>query len=207
MIVKKDIPIAVIFGSVFPLTSALFAIIFWFYVDKSENHVIMYLISGLLIGLIIDGRYLRRWIRQKYALPLKFVGLVFFLYNVLVYGFFMGFPVFNVFLSTFLGWYIGNRIFYTRQYSSNQHRLTNQAVWLSVLTLLSLCVVSGYLALMGNSVAGEVRSMLGLGFEVTRPMLIGLIVIGGLMLLALQIVIIRFMIYIRLKKLTSAYIS
>src|SRR5665647_2695585 len=107
MIKKKEIPSLLIFGSVFPLLIALLLIVVWFYWDKTESRAIFYLIVGLVLGLLIDLRFLKGWVRDRYKLPIRFIAAIYVFYNILVYGFFMGFPVFNVFLSYFAGLYFG----------------------------------------------------------------------------------------------------
>jgi hypothetical protein len=42
-----------------------------------------------------------------------------------------------------------------------------------------ICVVSAAIALLSPSTASDLRGMLGLGFEVTRAMIWGLILVGG----------------------------
>ena len=57
--------------------------------------------------------------------------------------------------------------------------------------MVVICIASGIIALSGNSVGSEVRSMLGLGFEITRPMLWGITLIGGTFLVWLQVMVTR----------------
>lgn len=99
-----------IIGSTFPLLFGLLSVTAWFYFDKSENRPLIYLTIGLLIGSIIDLKYLKGWIKDRFDLPLWFIAGIYLTYNIFVYGFFMGFPVFNVFLGLFAGYYYGKRI-------------------------------------------------------------------------------------------------
>jgi hypothetical protein len=200
MLKRKDVPSMVIFGALFPLLIALIAVIIWHYFDRSEDKVGIYLdLGGLLIGLLIDIRYLKKWVTNRYRLSLTFVGFVFVFYNVMVYGFFMGFPVFNVFLSIMAGWYMGNRLSANSSDWKDQKRIINQATIFVGLVMVVICASSAYLALREENIGLQIKGMLGLHFEVTRPMVIGIIVVGGLALITAQICFIRFTIHQRLK--------
>jgi len=52
--------------------------------------------------------------------------------------------------------------------------------------LVLFCVASAVLALASPSTAADLEGMLALPFEVTTPMVVGLIVVGGAALLAAQ---------------------
>ncbi|HOV98651.1 MAG TPA: hypothetical protein PK595_03650, partial [Bacteroidota bacterium] len=84
-------------GSIFPVSLGLLSVTIWFLLDKSESRPFIYLISGLLIGGLIDLKFLRGWINHRFNLPIWIIVMIYLVYNVFVYGFFMGFPVFNVF--------------------------------------------------------------------------------------------------------------
>lgn len=200
MLKRKDVPSLIIFGSVFPLLIALTAVVIWYYFDRSENRAGPYLdlVGGILVGLLIDLRYLKRWVTSRYNLSMTFVGFVFIVYNVMVYGFFMGFPVFNVFLSIIAGWYIGNRLSANSTNLQDQKRIINRATLFVGVVMIMICSLSAYLALREESIGQQIRGMLGLHFDVTRPMVIGIIVAGGLALITAQICCIRFSIHQRL---------
>ncbi len=201
MLKRKDVPSLIIFGAVFPLLIALTAVVIWYYFDRSENRASPYLdlVGGILVGLLIDLRYLKRWVTSRYNLSMTFVGFVFIVYNVMVYGFFMGFPVFNVFLAIMAGWYMGNRLSTNSTNLQDRKRIINRTALFVGATMIVICALSAYLALREESIGQQIRGMLGLHFEVTRPMVIGIIVVGGLALITAQICCIRFTIHQRLK--------
>jgi hypothetical protein len=199
MLKRKDVPSIIIFGAVFPLLIALITVVIWNYFDHSEDRIIFYLAAGLLAGLLIDLRYLKRWVTSRYHLSMTFIGFVFIVYNVMVYGFFMGFPVFNVFLAIMAGWYMGNRLTSDSSNLNDQKRIINRTTLFVGAIMIVICSLSACLALREESIGQQIRGMLGLHFEVTRLMVIGLIVAGGLALIVAQICCIRFTIHRRLK--------
>jgi hypothetical protein len=101
-----------IIGSTFPLLLALLSGVIWFFLDGNESRVLLYVISGFLLGFIMDVGFLKKWIDKRYELPVWFIAGIYLFYNICIYGMFMGFPVFNVAMGIMAGYYYGNRIYY-----------------------------------------------------------------------------------------------
>jgi hypothetical protein len=180
-----------IIGSIFPLSLGLLSVTIWFFLDKSESRPLIYLTIGLLLGLLIDLKFLKGWINRRFNLPIWIIALIYILYNVFVYGFFMGLPVFNVFLGLLAGYYFGNRICFNKVESEKYAKLVNQVSLFTGLTMTFVCVSSGFLALMDYGAAGMIRDVLGLDFEVTNSMIWGIVLIGGLTLILTNILLTR----------------
>ena len=180
-----------IIGGAFPLLLGMLSLVIWFFLDKNESKAPVFLISGLLLGFIIDIVFLKKWIDKRYELPVWFIAGIYLFYNICIYGMFMGFPVFNVAMGIVAGYYYGNRIYYNNTLDKEQNKLIQQVSMFTGLVMVVFCIASGIIALKGNSVGSEVRSMLGLDFEVTRPMLWGITLIGGTFLVWLQVMVTR----------------
>lgn len=180
-----------IVGSTFPLFLGLLSVIAWFSLDRSENRPVIYLIAGLLLGVIIDLKFLKGWIRHRFDLPIWFMATIYIIYNILVYGFFMGFPVFNVFLGLLAGYYIGNRVCFKNVEPEKHSKLTNRVSLFTGLIMTLICISSGFLALVNNEAAGMIKEVLRLNFEVTKLMVWGIVLIGGLMLILINILLTR----------------
>jgi hypothetical protein len=178
-----------IIGCAFPFSLCLLSMIIWFYLDKSESRVLFYLASGLLLGLIIDFKFLKGWINKRYELPVWFILGIYVLYNIGLYGMFMGFPVFNAFLGLIAGYYYGQRILFSKVPSEKHYKIINQVLLLTGLIMLLTCIASGFIALAGEGVGYDIQHMLGLGFEVTKTMIWGITLIGGISLIILTIVL------------------
>jgi len=54
-----------------------------------------------------------------------------------------------------------------------------------------VCISSGFLAIYDNGAAGMIQNVLGLSFEVTRSMLWGIVLIGGLTLILANVLLTR----------------
>ena len=180
-----------IIGSTFPLFLCLLSIVIWFYLDKSESRIPIYLTAGLLIGLIIDFKFLKGWINKRYDLPIWFMAAIYIIYNIFVYGFFMGLPVFNVLPGFFAGYYFGNRICFKNVESKKYSRIINQVSLFTGLIMTLICISSGFLALVDNEAAGMIKEVLGFGFEVTKSMVWGIVLLGGLTLILTNILLTR----------------
>jgi hypothetical protein len=180
-----------IIGSIFPLSLGLLSVTIWLLFDKSESRLFIYLVSGLLIGGLIDIKFLKSWINHRFNLPIWIIALIYLVYNVFAYGFFMGLPVFNVFLGLLAGYYFGNRICFNKVESEKHSKLINQVSMFAGLIMTFVCISSGFLAIYDNGAAGMIQDVLGLSFEVTRSMLWGIVLIGGLTLILANILLTR----------------
>ena len=179
----------------------LLSLLLWFSFDKNESRAFFYVLSGFLLGFIVDIVFLKKWIDKRYELPVWFIAGIYLFYNICIYGMFMGFPVFNVIMGIVAGYYYGNRIYYNNTLDKEQHKLIQQVSLFTGLVMVVFCMASGIIALKGTGVGMDVQKMLGLGFEVTKPMLLGTAVIGGILLVWLQIMVTR----ITLKMVLKSY--
>ncbi|HOU74633.1 MAG TPA: hypothetical protein PLW22_07730, partial [Tenuifilum sp.] len=179
-------------GSIFPLSLGLLSLTIWFLLDKSESRLFIYLISGLLIGGLIDIKFLKSWINQRFNLPIWIIASIYIMYNIFVYGFFMGLPVFNAFLGLLAGYYFGNRICFNKIKPERQPKLLNQVSLFTGVIMTLVCISSGFLAIYDNGAAGMIQDVLGLNFEVTRSMLWGIVLIGGFILIFVNVFLTRY---------------
>jgi hypothetical protein len=189
-----------VIGSIFPLLLGLLSVTIWFLLDKSESRPLIYLTIGLLLGLLIDMKFLKGWISRRFDLPMWIIVSIYIVYNVFVYGFFMGFPVFNVFLGLLAGYYFGNRICFNKVESEKHSKLIKQVSLFTGLIMTLVCISSGFLALMDYGAAGMIKNVLGLDFDVTKPMVWGIVLIGGTSLILTNILLTRIAMLKTIKK-------
>jgi len=178
-----------IIGSAFPISLALLAGICWFYFDRNTSDVLVYIISGLVAGLITDLAFLKNLIAKRYSLPIWFIIGIYLFYNVCIYGFFMGFPVFNVFMGFIAGYYFSKRIQFKNIKSANQPQIIKRVSLFSGTIMTLICVSSGFLALSFEGAGYDIQHMLRLNFEITVPMIWGIVIAGGILLIWAQILI------------------
>jgi hypothetical protein len=161
---------------------------FWWtaYALLPERWIPFYAISGLLLGILADVFILKNLIARAYQLGMIFWTAIFLFYTVGVFGFFMGMPVFNAALAIPVGFVIGGKL----AHETTDGVLFRRASWrtciLTTALMTLVCAASAFIALMSPSTPGDLREMLGLGFEVTPAMIWGIILAGGTGLLAVN---------------------
>lgn len=151
-----------------------------------ESQIFLWAMLGLGFGGLIDVVFLRSWLRRAYSIaPLVWISIYLF-YSVCFFGFFMGVPIFNMVLSVPAGFFVGARL---ARSGVTLLLVQKTALRLSMFTtsvLTLACVASAYLALADPHTGANLEGMLGLSFPVTVPMIIGLILVGGFLILAIQ---------------------
>ena len=166
----------------------------WGLIPFNPTNSVYYIVSaagGFLIGIILDTTLLKKFMLRIFSLPLLVLCALMAFYSVLIYGFFMGFPLFNI-LPGIMGGYIAVKGDALQRADINAARITAHRVNLfSFVLLLVLCISTAYLTLRESTIQSQLQSMLGLPFTVTYPMIWGAILIGGTTLLALQHLISR----------------
>jgi hypothetical protein len=168
-----------VFGFIFPVMIGLLSVAIWFFTDRQEPHAPVYAVTGLSGGLLIDVLFLKRWINKRYVLPIWFVAGIYILCNIASFGFFMGFPVFNVFLGLLAGYYFGNRICSNQVQPGKRPKLLNQVSLFTGVIMTLICVSSAIITLTEKTIGANIQGMLGLGFEITKPMILAVIFVGG----------------------------
>ena len=180
---------ALIFGSSFPILCGMIAVILWFYLNHDENVALYFALAGLTAGLLLDGVYLKKLINNAFDLPIGLLVAFYVFYNICIFGFFMGFPVFNLFMGVIAGYYFGKRIIHKNIALTQRAFIVRKVSLFAGIVMLLICISSGLIAILHESTSEELHSMLRLGFEVTRGMLVALILIGGSTLIICQYVL------------------
>lgn len=166
-----------------PLLLMMLTMTSWYYLNRNEAHAPHYLALGLVLGLVVDLKYFRSWLQKRYELPVGCVILIYLLYNILVYGFFMGFPAFHPLAGLVAGYYYGLRVKHQNIPAIEYPGIIRRVSFITALVMTVFCIPSGLIGLMADGVGKNIQGMLHLGFEVTRPMLWAITLIGGIILI------------------------
>jgi hypothetical protein len=181
----EKVLIGTILGAIFPITG--FIAVWWGIFAISPDRIPFQLsFIGLLIGILVDAVYLKRWVGGAYSINLKIWMAVYLFYSIGMLGFFMGVPIFNVILAVPAGMFMGGRVARQTADSEEVRRMKRNTCVFTTAVLAGVCCISAFVALVDPNTGSELQSMLGLHFEVTRSMLAGLIVMGGISLLFMQ---------------------
>jgi len=150
-----------------------------------ENQIWVIAVAGFVVGVIVDGLFLKRWLARAFDWKLRWVIPIYMFYDLGVFGFFMGVPVVNVLIGIIAGIFLGRRSSYHELARPAFLKTLRAGAYFTVLVMAAVCFGSAFLALSYPSV-NDIRSMLNLPFAVTRPMVVGIVVVGGGVLLVAQ---------------------
>ncbi len=151
-----------------------------------ESRIWQFAVAGLLLGVLVDVVFLRGWVRRAYSMQPWVWKAVYLLYSVGMFGLFMGVPVFNLALALPAGVFVGRWLARNGADSVHMRNVARQAAVFTAGTLGLVCSASGAIALASRSTASDLQGMLGLQFQVTPAMIVGIILGGGAMILALD---------------------
>ncbi len=183
---------AVILGAVAPISLFLF---FWWGslpLLKSDIWIIISSLCGLLIGLILDFTALRGFISSLFTLPLLALSAVLIFYSIVIFGFFMGLPVFNILVGIAGSYIVAKKSVLQK---ADKHKAEKNVKLINIISatiLFLICTAAATLALGEETICQQVKGMLNLSFKVTMGMIWGIILIGGATLLSLQFFISRY---------------
>jgi hypothetical protein len=177
--------IGLILGLVAPLVGFLSA--WWVaYLLLPEEWVPLGAASGFLFGILMDFLFLKHQINTAHQLGLKLWGAIYLFYSICVFGFFMGVPIFNLGLALPAGFVIGARLASQDTLPARVKTVARQTALFTTVIMFGICLASALLALTDPYTAANLEGMLGLHFQLTQTMIVGIILVGGLMLLILQ---------------------
>ncbi|MCL4785383.1 MAG: hypothetical protein KJ070_01115 [Verrucomicrobia bacterium] len=151
-----------------------------------ESRIWQFALAGLLLGILVDVIFLRGWVRRAYSMKPWVWKAVYLFYSIGMLGFFMGVPVFNVLLALPAGVFVARWLAHSGADSTHMQKVARQVAVFTVSILGLVCVASGAIALVNRSTASDLQGMLGLQFQVTPMMIVGVILGGGAMVLALD---------------------
>lgn len=127
----------------------------------SVNMVIVAALGGLLVGIVLDVLFLRRWIRGFYAAPLRLLAIAYGALCVVATASFMGLPVGTFALGLLAGAYAGRRQIHNPSDDIPGHGLRRVAFFAALLTAGAALPI-GLLALHEQSVTELFRRILGI---------------------------------------------
>jgi len=177
--------IGLILGAIFPLIGFLGG--WWSTIQLgSILWVEIGALSGLILGLIVNAFFLKKWVARAFEMDVRLWMGVFFFYSICVFGFFMGVPVFNVGLAIPAGLFMGRKLAHQTISAEAEKRLTLRTALFTTGVMAFICAASAFLALRDPYTAANLEGMLRLNFELTQGMIIALIVVGGIALLGMN---------------------
>jgi hypothetical protein len=191
---------AAVLGLLAPL--GLFLLFWWGSIPfvREDSAIMILALIGLAAGAVIDLTVLKKFIGRLFLLPVPALVCIGLFYSVMVYGFFMGFPLFNSVVGIVFCYIAVKRSVIQKRPLPEAQRSAGRFGIFYLAVLAIFCVATAFLALGEPSITAEVKGMLGLPFEVTMGMIWALILAGGTLLVLFQFFTTRLIADIVLKR-------
>ena len=188
----ETILLGAIFGGVFPILCFLAG--WWGSLPfVAESTIKYYALGGLLVGIVIDVLFLGRWLVNAYRLNLVWMAVIYLFYSVGLYGFFMGFPVFNFLMGLFAGYYMGLRTQEEQRTPAEAEQIFKRTGFFASSVLAIACVASIWLATTDATTAANISGMFALKQPLSQSNVLLLSAVGGMVLVVLEYFITRAM--------------
>ena len=179
----------IIFWGVLP--TILFLAGWWSSIGLKDNQEIFSIaLAGIGLGILIDVLLLKPWLRSLETLSNGILISVYVFYSIMVLGFFMGVPLFNVGLGILAGRFIARVGLYKGLSKVQMDKLIHSTARITTIILFGICLISAWIALKDPmDTAINLQGMFQLGFTVTESMVLGSVVFGGILLLIVQYIL------------------
>ena len=188
-----------IFGLVIPIAGFL---VFWWgslLFIENDKVIMIAALSGLVIGLIISLFLILIRKIDIYNLKMPVLIVVYLFYNLGMFGFFMGVPVFHLLLGVIAGYYWTKRLIYHNGKTDYRAEISKISGF-TAFVIGGVCMFSATIALISKSTPYDLKHMLHLPFDITQSLLISSVVIGGVFLILSQYWLTKVTMIIILKK-------
>jgi hypothetical protein len=173
------------FGMVLPI---LCFIIGWWgslIFTHTEKIIMLAAFSGLGFGILTSITMRLIWRFDIYQLSVPILIMIYLFYNIGMFGFFMGVPVFHPVFGVIAGYYWAKRLIVQNR-SINYSTDMNQISGFTTLVLGLVCLCSAIFALSSKSTPLDLKMMFHLPFDISLQVLIIFIIGGGLLLIITQ---------------------
>ncbi|MGV8026183.1 MAG: hypothetical protein AB2L18_06475 [Anaerolineaceae bacterium] len=173
------------FGGIFPILC--FLIGWWGSLSILPEGSIKYAaLGGLLIGIIIDILFLKKWILNAYTLDLKWLVVIYLFFSIGLFGFFMGVPIFNVLQGLFAGFYMGLRMADGKKSNEEAEGVFRKTGFFASFVLAVVCLASLWLAGTDSTTAANINGMLALRQPLTQQSIMTVSAVGGVVMVVLE---------------------
>ncbi|MGD0651282.1 MAG: hypothetical protein ABSA97_09115 [Verrucomicrobiia bacterium] len=155
----ESISIAVFVSIACPLST--FVLAWWgsTFVTMSERIVTYSALTGLGLGLLLLGVWLRRWIHNFYTVRIILAVSAYLFWSVIALAFFMGLPIGNLALGSLAGLYIGRKAHHQGIATSLFER---QAQWVGLFTAAVVGLISTAMGILAIQERETMQVILGL---------------------------------------------
>lgn len=159
-------------------------------------------LSGLCVGIVIS--ILIKLIRRPeiYGLSKQVLIMFYLFYNAILFAMFMGIPFFHLFLGIVAGYYWAKYMIHHKEITDYKREIQRISVFASIVIGV-ICLFSASVAFLSESTASEIKSMFRLTFEISQTMLVISVIAGGILMIAVQYLLVKFTMKMTLSKIMA----
>lgn len=174
-----------IYAPILPIT--LFLATWWISMNWIDDvRILLWALSGLVIGVLVDFRLYRCWLKVNYRRHPVFTSLIYLFYSICIFGVFMGMPIFNILLGVVTGSYAARKAIVLGYSQEATNRLIANIALTTTILLAVMFVCSAAIALHDPYTAANLRGMLGLPVNPSQKVIWLIIIVGGSLGLLIQ---------------------
>jgi hypothetical protein len=144
----------------------------------SERYLPVCALGGLLLGIVLDAFFLRRWTAHAYEMRLLPLMFLYVFVSVVTYAVFMGTVVLNLIPGIVAGAYMGRRLFHAGVAGEQARTAVRRTGSFAAFVIACAAGFSAYLVLRHPFAGSDLERMFLLKFTVTRFMIIALVAAG-----------------------------
>ena len=142
-------------------------------------------LAALAAGIIISIVFLKRLVKNAYRINNFTLAAIYLFYSVGALGFCMGVPILNFGVGILAGIYTARKMHHTNAGEKECRHNIKKTAGFSAVVMMLMCCLTGFWALIGGMIGSSFETPI-LSFTFTAPVIIALVLTGGLILSALQ---------------------
>ena len=150
-----------------------------------EKHILAMVLAGLAVGIILDAVFLGRPVKNAYRINNKILIALYIFYSIGALGFCMGVPILNFGVGIVAGFYTAREMQCTKAGRIQRDRNIKRTAIFSAVIMMAMCCLTGIWALVGGMVGSQFECP-ALSFTFTAPIIIAMVIAGGVLLSLLQ---------------------
>jgi hypothetical protein len=167
-----------------------------------ENQIFIYAFSGLAAGIVLDFFLLKKILINLFNLKGFLLTAIYIFYSICIIGFFMGVPVFNLFLGIPAGIYIAKKCIYDKTEKEESEKQIKRIARFTTYIIIFIAILSASIALTDRYTVSSINGMFGLGQKITQSVLNYIVIFGGLAMVFVQYIITKYTASIVYSKIT-----
>lgn len=140
---------------------------------------------SLVLGVIIDVIFLRKWVRRAYLINSKALAVIYLFYSVIALSMGMGIPVLNFALGIAAGVYNARKMHLIGAGEERRHQAFKRTAMFCAAAMVMVCCLMALWAAVGGVMGSRFETPI-LSFTFTVPIFFVVVLTGGAALVLLQ---------------------